>query len=207
MKCTISLLYRTHGIGSSSAQVISSTLCTRTGRRMSREYVLSCACVPSFIVGYQKRALAVEWNEIPLCSNTRKCYPPFFHRPICPYVCGVCYTATYLCPAWIIVIETNRTTLRIGRNSIKGSFLSFLLKGRRMSRWYFISVENDSEMILRSCLPVSSAMFRLNWVKMTAISILYSPRILASFRSRNLVHDPMSTTDAKETYMKIYRFV
>lgn len=121
-------------------------------------------------------------------------------------VCNVCYTATYLCPAWIIVIETNRTTLRIGRNSIRRKLSFFLLEERRMSRWYFISVEcngNDSKMILRSCLPVSLATSRLNQVKMMAIPILYSPRILASFRSRNLVHSPMSTT---ETYMKIYRF-
>lgn len=71
------------------------------------------------------------------------------------------------------------------------SFPSFLLEGRRMSRWYFISVEcnrNDSKMILRSCLPVSSATSRLNRVKMSAIPILYSPRILASFRSRNFLH-------------------
>lgn len=89
------------------------------------------------------------------------------------------------------------------------SFLSFLLEERRMSRWYFISVEcdgNDFEMILRSCFPTLPATSRLNRVRTTAIPILYSPHIPASLRSRNLVHGRTSKADAEETYMKIYRF-
>lgn len=90
------------------------------------------------------------------------------------------------------------------------SFLSFLLEEKRMSHWYFISVEcdgNDFKMMFQSCLPTSPATSRLNRVRTTAIPILYGPHIPPSLRSRNLVHSPMSKADAEKTYMKIYRFV
>lgn len=106
---------------------------TGTGHRMNGECVLSCACVPLFIVGYRKSGLLLSNRMKFLCVEARENAILFFFtaRIVRTCVCSVCYTATYLCPAWIIVIETNRTALRIGRrNSIKRAFSPSSLKKR-----------------------------------------------------------------------------
>lgn len=158
----------------------------------------------------KKRALAAEWNEIPLYRNTRKCHPFFFHRPIRPYVYVVCMLYYDILVSSLDHCNWNEPNSSNWTKFYQESFLSLLLEERRMSRWYFISVEcdgNDFKMILRSYLPTSQATSWLNRVKTTTIAILYSPHVPApaSIRSRNLVHD--LTSKAQTPKRLIWRYI